>query len=107
MEASEIKELYVDRKAQQLKQWDRVIAKIILTAKQADIESKKDLLHHIKTINIKITRIERILKLLRESGNQNWFNIKFDLEIKWKDLRKVILKGSAKAGQYNSTVPHE
>ncbi len=107
MEASEIKKLYVDRKTLQLKQWDRVIAKLILMAKQEDNKSKKDLLHHIKKINIKITRIERKLKKLRESGNQNWFNIKSDIEIKWKDLRKVILKGSAKAGQKNSTVPLE
>ena len=95
MENHKNKESYLQRRTQQLQQWERVIDKLISRADKAKDISETDLRHHIVKIQVKKARTEVILRHLQEEGNGKWDDIKAGLEKSWKDLRKAFLKASA------------
>jgi len=97
MEKNQNKESYMQRRTQQLQQWDRVIAKLIARADKAKDIRQKDLRHHILKIQVLKARTEVKLRQLREVDNGDWDIIKTGLENNWTTLRKAFLKASARA----------
>jgi hypothetical protein len=96
MENHKNKESYLQRRTQQLQQWERVIDKLISRADKAKDISETDLRHHIVKIQVKKARTEVILRHLQEEGNGKWDDIKAGLEKSWVELREAFLKASAR-----------
>jgi hypothetical protein len=96
MENLKNRESYLQRRAKQLLQWERVIDKLISRADKDSGKSKTKLRHHIVKIRVKKERIEVKLGQLREAENGKWEDIKADLEISWVELREAFLKASTK-----------
>jgi hypothetical protein len=90
------KESYLQRRAQQLSQWDRVIEKLISRADRAKDKRETDLRHHIIKIQVKKARTEVKLRQLQEAETGKWDDIKAGLEKSWVELREAFLKASAK-----------
>lgn len=86
----------MQRRAQQLQQWDRVIAKLVARADKAKDMRQKDLRHYILKIQVLKARTEVKLRQLQEAKNGDWDNIKTSLENSWTTLRKAFLKASAR-----------
>jgi hypothetical protein len=97
MENHKNKESYLQIKAQQLRQWERVIDKLISRADKAKDKRETDLRHHIVKIQVKKARTEVILRHLHEEGNGKWDDIKAGLEKSWMELREAFLKASARS----------
>jgi len=91
------KESYLHRRAEQLRQWERVIDKLSSRADKASGKHKTELRHHIVKIEVKKARTEVILRQLEKAENGNWHEIKAVLEISWRELRESFLKASAKS----------
>ena len=83
-------------KAKQLKQWERVINKLISSVETAKDRRKKELLHHIVKIQVKKARTEAKLRQMQNEENGNWNNLKGDFEKSWRELREAFLKASAR-----------
>jgi hypothetical protein len=96
MESLKNREFYLHRRAEQLRQWERVIDKLIVRADKASDKSRKELRRHIARIKVKKASTEVKLKHLQEEGNGNWDALKADLELNWVELRKAFLRASAK-----------
>jgi len=96
MEDHKNKESYMQRKAQQLMQWERVIDTLQARADKAKDKSKSDLRRHIVKIQVIKARTAVILNRLRNADNGNWDNIKADLEKSWGLLRKAFSNASAR-----------
>jgi hypothetical protein len=96
MENPKNRESYLQRRAEQLRQWDRVMAKLIARVDKVKGKSNTDLRHHIVKIQVKKARTEVKLRQLQEEGNGKWDDIKADLEKLWGELREAFLKASAK-----------
>ena len=96
MENIKNRESYLQRRAEQLRQWERVIDKLISRADKAKDRSKTELGHHIVKIQVKKARTEAKLRQLHEAGNEKWDDIKADLEISWVELREAFSKASAR-----------
>jgi hypothetical protein len=96
MENLKDKESYLQRKAQQLRQWERVIEKLISRADRAKDKRETELRHHILKIQVKKARTEAKLRQLQEEENGKWDDIKAGLEKSWVELREAFLKASAR-----------
>ena len=96
MEDHKNKESYMQRKAQQLIQWDRVIDKLQARADKAKDKSKSDLHRHIIKIKVIKARTAVILNRLRNADNGNWDNIRMDLEKSWGLLRRAFSNASVR-----------
>ncbi len=86
----------MQRKAQQLIQWERVIDKLQARADKAKDKSKSDLRRHIIKIKIIKARTAVILNRLRNADNGNWDNIRMDLEKSWGLLRRAFAYASVR-----------
>ncbi len=89
------KKSYLDRRTEQLRQWEPILGKLILRAEKAPNKSETELHHHIIKIQVKKARIEAKLKALRKAGKGEWDDLKIGFENSWKDLRQAFLKSSA------------
>jgi hypothetical protein len=96
MENTKNKESYLLIKVKQLKQWERVIDKLISRAQQAKDKRKTELLHHIIKIKVKKARTEVKLRQLKNEKNGKWNRLKGDFEKSWGELREAFLKASAR-----------
>ena len=78
------------RKAEQLRQWERVMDNLIDRAKKSEDKKKSELLNQIGKIKAKKTNIENQLKRIKESGENDWQKEKDGLEKSWKELRNAF-----------------
>ena len=90
------KESYLQRRTEQLRQWERVMDKLILRADKAKNDQKTELAHHIVKIQEKKAKTEFKLRQLQESGNEKWDDFKVGLEKSWVELREAFLEASAR-----------
>jgi hypothetical protein len=104
MENLKSKEFYLQRKAEQLRQWERVIDKLTSRADNAEDKNKTNLHHHIAKIQVQKARTMDILEQLQKAENENWDNFKINLEKSWTDLREAFLKASARPNKNKTTV---
>jgi hypothetical protein len=86
----------LQRRAEQLQQWERVIKKLMSRANKASDTNKTELHHHITKVLVTKARSKYKLWQLRNAGNEKWNEIKVGLEKNWVELRKAFLTASAK-----------
>jgi hypothetical protein len=89
------KHSYLQRKAEQLHQWERVLDNLNARAKKNEDKKKTELLNQIKKIKTKKTHIENQLKRSKASGEKEWQDEKDRIEKSWKDLRDAFSKTTA------------
>ena len=94
MENLNFKESYLQRRMEQLQQWDRVMEKLKSRAKKAKDKSSIDLHNHIGIIQAKKENTVNKLLQLKEAEIEKWDDFKASLEESWVDLRKAFLKAS-------------
>lgn len=86
---------YLQKRAQQLHQWQRVLDKMISKAGTAKGKPRRDLHHHILKIQVKKDRTEVKLRQLIKASNEKWDEIKTGMEKSWQELREAFLKSTA------------
>lgn len=94
------KEFYLNRKVEQLQQWERVIEKIISRAENANGENKSKIHQHLNNIQTQKSRIERIVEHLQNAENEKWDSSKINLEKKWVILRESFLNASQSMSKF-------
>jgi len=98
MENSQNKESYLHRKTDQLRQWERVIDRLVSRVDKADDGSKTKLQNRLTKILAKKANTEIVLKQLHDTGNEKWDNIRAVLEQNWLELREAFLETSEESG---------
>ena len=78
------------RKSEQLRQWERVLDKLILRAQRADDTVRSGQLNQIEKIKAEKLSIEDQLKQIEVSGEEHWETEKAYFEKRWKELRNVF-----------------
>ena len=94
MENNKSKEFFLNKKFEQLGQWERVIKKIISKAEEAEGKKQTKMYQHLENIQTQKSRIENILDQLQTAENERWDSSKKNLEKNWVILRKAFLKAS-------------
>jgi hypothetical protein len=84
------KDSYLQRKAKQLHQWERVMGNLITRAQKTEDKKKAELLNQIEKIKTKKAYIEKQLKRMKLSGEKEWRKEKDGLEKSWKELRDAF-----------------
>jgi hypothetical protein len=87
-------EFYLRRKAQQLKQWGKVLDKIILRAEISNGNNKSIIIKHINKIQSLKLKTENILEQLKKAENERWDSSNINLEKNFENLRKAFLESS-------------
>jgi len=88
------KENYLQRKAEQLKQWERVLEKITLRVEIANDKNKPVIRQHIKKIRTLKSQTEFILEQLQKADNERWESSNINLEKNMENLRNAFLESS-------------
>jgi len=86
----------LQRRTEQLQQWERVIKKLISRANNASDTNKTEFRNRITKVLVNKARSEYKLRQLQKAGNGKWNEIKAGLEKNWVELRKAFLTASAK-----------
>jgi seryl-tRNA synthetase len=84
------KNTYLQRKVEQLHQWERVLDNLIARAKKTEDKKRIELLNQIEKIKAKKSHIEKQLKRMKSSGEKDWRKEKDGLEKSWKELRDAF-----------------
>lgn len=90
-------ESYLQRRAIQLRQWQRVLDRLISRAVKAEGKSRREQHRHIIKIQVKKDRTEVKLRQLSRASNKMWDNIKIGMEKSWKELREAFLKATIRS----------
>lgn len=85
---------YLQRKAKQLKQWEKVLDKIILRAEISNDKDKTKIFQHINKIQAIKLRIEDILNQLQHAENERRGASNINLEKNFDNLRQAFLESS-------------
>jgi hypothetical protein len=85
---------YLQRKAEQLKQWEKVLNKLILRAKISNDKNRIIILKHIKNIQSLKLKAEHTLEHLQQAENERWNSSNNNLEKNFENLRKAFLESS-------------
>ena len=84
------KDSYLQRKAKQLHQWERVLDNLMARAHKSEDKEKSDMLNQIENIKAKKVSLENQLKQMKASGDKKWQNEKDIIEKSWKELRDAF-----------------
>lgn len=95
-EHSKEEKSYLKRRTIQLRQWERVLDKLISKADKAKDKRRRDLHHHIIKIQVKKDRTEVKLRQLIRASHEMWDEIKAGMEKSWRELREAFLKVSTR-----------
>ena len=94
MDTQKNKKSYLDKKSEQLQQWDKIIDKLIKRANNQRDDHHTELRHHIVKLQVKKARTEVKLIQLKEAGKEKWDVLKTGLEKNWLELREAFSKAS-------------
>ncbi|MEJ2544078.1 MAG: hypothetical protein P8Y99_08415 [Calditrichaceae bacterium] len=92
----EDKKSYLQKMADQLKQWDAKIDELKAKAALAKAESRAELLSHIDLLRAKKKPVQDKLKQLQEAGDGAWDEMKTGLERSWTEFKNAFSNASAK-----------
>jgi hypothetical protein len=101
MENTDCKELYLQRKAQQLMQWDKVVDKLKTREAGAVMKFKTDLQHHILKIQVIKARTEAKLRNLRIADKSDWDASRQEMEKSWLRLRLAFSRAATQSRRKN------
>jgi DNA polymerase IIIc chi subunit len=92
----EDKKSYLQKMADQLKQWDREIDELKAKTATAKAESKTEILKQIDELRLKKKTAQEKLKQLREAGDGAWDMMKAGLERSLSEFRSAFSNAAAK-----------
>jgi hypothetical protein len=92
----EDKKSYLQKMADQLKQWDREIDELKVKTVAAKAESKTEILKQIDELRLKKKTAQEKLKQLREAGDGAWDMMKAGLERSSSEFRSAFSNAAAK-----------
>jgi len=95
----EDKKSYLQKMADQLKQWDREINDLKARVSKARAESKTELLNQIDELHKKQENAYGKLKQLQDAGDDAWDEIKSGLEKSWVEFKGAFSNASSKFKQ--------
>jgi uncharacterized coiled-coil DUF342 family protein len=89
------KKSYLQKWANQLRQWDAEIDELKSKAEEAKAESRMTLINQIDELRVKQESAQNKLEQLRETGDKTWNDMLSGLETSWKEFRDAFSKASA------------
>jgi len=92
----EDKKSYLQKMADQLKQWDTEIDELKAKAIKAKAGSRTELLGQIDKLRAKKETAQDKLKQLQAAGDGSWDEMKAGLERSWKEFKGAFSNASAK-----------
>jgi chromosome segregation ATPase len=92
----EDKKSYLQKMADQLKQWDTQIDELKAKAIKAKAGSRTELFSQIDELRVKKETAQDKLKQLRKAGDGSWDGMKAGLERSWKEFKGAFSNASAK-----------
>ncbi|MBN2426307.1 MAG: hypothetical protein JXR46_11880 [Calditrichaceae bacterium] len=92
----EDKKSYLQKMADQLKEWDTKIDELKAKADKAKTEAKSDLLKQIDELLVKKEKIRNKMKQLQAAGDGSWNDMKTGVEKSWEELKGAFSKASAR-----------
>ncbi len=92
----EDKKSYLQKMADQLRQWDVEIDELKAKTDKAKTESRRELLEQIDELRAKKEAAQDRVKQLWEAGDDAWDDMKTGLEKSWTELKGAFSKASAK-----------
>ncbi len=97
MDTMNDKKLYLQRKADQVQQWERVMENMIARANKAKDKERSEILNQIDNIKVKKENIEHHLRRCKISDEKDWKNEKNDLDKSWKELRDAFSSSAVRS----------
>jgi recombinational DNA repair ATPase RecF len=95
----EDKKSYLQKMADQLKEWDREINDLKARVSKARAESKTELLNQIDELHKKQENAHGKLKQLQDAGDDAWDEMKTGLERSWTEFKSAFSNASSKFKQ--------
>jgi uncharacterized coiled-coil DUF342 family protein len=92
----EDKKSYLQKMADQLKQWDAKIDELKAKADKTKAESREEFLKQIDILRAKKKSVQDKLKQLQEAGDGAWDEMKTGLERSWTEFKGAFSNASAK-----------
>jgi DNA repair ATPase RecN len=80
------REVYIEKMAAKLKEWDAKIEKLEIKAKASTTDVKKEYNREIEDLKRQREKVQAKIHKLRESGDDAWDELKAGLEKSWKTL---------------------
>ncbi|BFN37546.1 hypothetical protein [Fidelibacter multiformis] len=80
------REVYIEKMAAKLKEWDAKIEKLEAKARNAQADVKKEYDEQIREMKTQREKVQNKIHKLRESGDDAWDELKAGLEKSWKTL---------------------
>jgi len=80
------REVYIEKMAAKLKEWDAKIEKLEVKARNAKADVKKEYDEQIRELKKQRDKVQNRIHKLRESGDDTWDELKTGLEKSWKTL---------------------
>lgn len=78
---------YIDKLANQLKEWDDQLIELEGKVEKTRAEAKAELLKQIEALKVKKAGAESKLSQIQEAGEEAWETLKQGFEEGWKDIR--------------------
>lgn len=92
----ENKKSYLQRLAEQLQEWDTEIDELKVKAHLAKADAKDELQKQLEELRVKKETAQSKLKLLQESSDDAWDDVKDGVEKSWKELKGAFASAIAK-----------
>lgn len=92
----EDRQIYIDKMAAQLKEWDAEIRKMEAKADAAKADLKTDYQQQISELRRKKQEAQKKLTQIQEAGEGAWDELKDGLEQSWKTLESSVKNALAK-----------
>lgn len=92
----ENKKSYLQRLAEQLQEWDTEIDELKLKAHLAKADAKDELQKQLEELRVKRETAQSKLKLLQESSDDAWDDVKEGVEKSWKELKGAFASAISK-----------
>ena len=83
-------QFYLQKRSELLQKLEYVIDKLILKAAKAEGKNKTNLQNHVIKIQVKKARTDVLLRKLKGKGDESWDDLKINLDISLKELRKAF-----------------
>ncbi|MBD3225100.1 MAG: coiled coil domain-containing protein [Caldithrix sp.] len=84
------KKSYLERTAQQLKEWDKDIESLRKKVAEATTSAKGEYQKQLDDIKTKRANLEEKFKALRNSSDEAWQDMKNGLEKSWSELKQAF-----------------
>jgi hypothetical protein len=90
------KELYVQKKDAQLKQWKADLEKIKAKASNAGADAQLQVNKQVKALEVKLDQGKDRLAAMADAGGDAWESLKKGVESEWDDIKSKLDDAASK-----------